>query len=441
MFKQKRLEPREVFTPRRTDVNPDMYVRRADLERKLLRAVDGSQHIIIFGDSGSGKTWLYKKVFAQNGNRYRTVDLSIAIKDGLNAALKDSLPDREWEAVEKEESDAVKANFVVATPSEARKTKYKKAELDPLDCILADLSASKGPTSFIVFDNFEQISSKPDLLEEITSLIIRLDNAKFSSFNVRFLFVGVVSDMKELVAKYDFAGTVTNRLVEVPEVERLTDHEATQLVDRGMVDLLKVEFENDMDDVVTAIKFMSDRNAQQLHELCYELACEARDNDWVVGDEQFAAAKEDWSENSLSIHKAQVEARMNKRDTKIQRRNQVLFCLGVAETSYLRVNQVDQMIRKHFPDTVSAKQLGVDQIMSGLAEGTNPILRKNPNENTYRLSHPKLRQALRIRLEELSSKKTPTIGEALDKLKAILEKIEVNSVFDLTDMGKEGKER
>ena len=56
----------EVFTPRNAEVNLRMYVPRIRLETALLDSLQGSMHTLIFGDSGNGKSWLYKKVLAQN---------------------------------------------------------------------------------------------------------------------------------------------------------------------------------------------------------------------------------------------------------------------------------------------------------------------------------------------------------------------------------------
>ena len=92
-----------------------------------------------------------------------------------------------------------------------------------------------------------------------------------------------------------------------------------------------------------------------------------------------------------------------------------MFCIGASDNSTIRTADIDAMIRQKFPNTVSADQLGVDQILAGLADGTNPILLKNPNEATYRLTHPKLRLAIRTRLESFGVEK----GE-MDKLLADL---------------------
>src|SRR5260370_36867684 len=76
----------EVFTPRRTDVNREIYVDRVDLEKELGRTLTGSLHTIIFGESGSGKSWLYKKVLAD-------MVAATAIANCAKALRFNSLPD------------------------------------------------------------------------------------------------------------------------------------------------------------------------------------------------------------------------------------------------------------------------------------------------------------------------------------------------------------
>lgn len=397
-----RSKPNEVFTPRNREVNPDMYVTRKDLERKLRRAVAGSQHIIVFGDSGSGKTWLYKKYFDENEILFITVDLSVAVSGGISEALADALPSSEWEPVRRTVKGEAGAKVFVAKAGGSYETEYKKKEIDPLEAVLRELRDKEAKARFIVFDNFEQISRNRALLEEIASLVIRLDNARFAQQGVRFLFVGVVADMKEMIASYDHADTVSNRVAEIPEVEQLSESEAASLIERGLFEKLKIETAIEKSDLIARVSFLSDRNAQQLHELAYEIACEAEENNWLIDAEGLKRAEEDWVETSLSIYRAQIESRMNKRDTKIQRRNQVLFCLGVSNSDRIKAADIDSQVRELFPDSVSASQLGIDQILSSLADGINPILLRNPNEPTYRLAHPKLRPAIRVRLEQFA---------------------------------------
>jgi hypothetical protein len=147
--------------------------------------------------------------------------------------------------------------------------------------------------------------------------------------------------------------------------------------------------------------FLTDRNAQQLQEFAYQIACEAEESGWQITEDGFMRALNDWSETSLSQDISHVESRMNKKNTKIQRRNQALYCLGAIEKGVFSASEIDAMIREYFPDKVSAERLGIDQILSSLAEPPNPLLVNNPNENTFRFSHPKIRLAIRARLRDL----------------------------------------
>ena len=59
---RKALAPNDVFTPRARDINENMYVDRPDLERRLVDALKGDKYVIVHGERGNGKTWLYKRV-------------------------------------------------------------------------------------------------------------------------------------------------------------------------------------------------------------------------------------------------------------------------------------------------------------------------------------------------------------------------------------------
>jgi DNA helicase HerA-like ATPase len=82
--------PSEVFTPRAGKVNSQMYVQRAELELQLNNALGESKHIIIHGESGSGKTWLYKSVLASKNSVFAVADLANANRFGsIGAELKE----------------------------------------------------------------------------------------------------------------------------------------------------------------------------------------------------------------------------------------------------------------------------------------------------------------------------------------------------------------
>ena len=85
-------DPNEVFTPRSHDINQRTYVERHHLENKLLDALGGRKYVIVHGESGNGKTWLYKKVITQAGLSFQTVNLANANTAGsLEGAFEQKL--------------------------------------------------------------------------------------------------------------------------------------------------------------------------------------------------------------------------------------------------------------------------------------------------------------------------------------------------------------
>src|SRR4051812_15678517 len=85
-------QPEDVFTPRASMVNPAMYIARPDLEESLRRNALGSLHVLIHGESGSGKSWLYKSVFMQMGAHYFSANLANASRLGsITSELKNAV--------------------------------------------------------------------------------------------------------------------------------------------------------------------------------------------------------------------------------------------------------------------------------------------------------------------------------------------------------------
>jgi len=70
----KNIDVDEVFTPRKSTINEKMYVSGPELEKKLYRSVKGSMHTFLFGESGNGKSWLYKHVLNQHNIPYIVVN-------------------------------------------------------------------------------------------------------------------------------------------------------------------------------------------------------------------------------------------------------------------------------------------------------------------------------------------------------------------------------
>lgn len=271
---EERPSPERVFTPRAAEVNPDMYVSRPLLEQKITEALGGTRHFIVHGESGNGKSWLYKKVFKDLGVNYVVVNLANASRLGsLNAALEDKINRSEkGKLIESSSRDTWSVKPGGFGADNAVTNKYQLGNKEPFEWLLQHIRerAGNGPAC-VVMDNFEQILSDQAIVKQISDCIILLDDEDYSKYGVKLCLVGVPSNIKEYVAGRGHYDTISNRVVELPEVARLTREQAMQLLHRGLEQELKLKVE-DPEACYDRIMWRTDRIAQHLHEYGLEVA-------------------------------------------------------------------------------------------------------------------------------------------------------------------------
>jgi hypothetical protein len=84
------MDPNKIFTPRASVVNNEMYVHRRDLEKVFRQYLKINKHIVMYGESGTGKSWLYKKILTDNKYKYYTVNMANVSRLGsIDAAIND----------------------------------------------------------------------------------------------------------------------------------------------------------------------------------------------------------------------------------------------------------------------------------------------------------------------------------------------------------------
>lgn len=128
-----RLKPEDVFTPRSAEVNLDMYVTRPELERALKNALRGNLHMLIHGESGTGKSWLYKKTFTDLSVPHLVANLANASRLGSITAELKNLVDREGKATKMgyEEEKSAEASAGFATGSLSHTGDYEIGQKEP----------------------------------------------------------------------------------------------------------------------------------------------------------------------------------------------------------------------------------------------------------------------------------------------------------------------
>lgn len=397
MFFEK-LKPEEVFTPRAAEVNADMYVSRPILEKALENALRGNLHIVIHGESGTGKSWLYKKNFSAAGVSFMVANLANASRLGSIASELKNLIDREGKSLktgfEEEKSAEVGAGFAKGGLSHTGQ--YEIGQMEPFEACLAHLrnKAGKHP-AVLVFDNLEAAFTDP-LLKELADLIILCDDERYAKYKVKILIVGVPAGVKEYYYKTPHHATVANRLYELPEVARLSQIECISLVDRGFLEKLKYEI-SDKSGLSKHVAWITDRIPQMVHEYCLEAAF-IGEGQRAIADEQLTAADNAWISKSLYHAYAVAEEHMNERDTKAGRRNQTLYALSLAEGEQFKAPEIESLIRREFPTSTESTVLNVAQTLSQLGSTERPIIRRSPKGDAYTFADPRYRMVLRSML-------------------------------------------
>jgi len=410
-----KLAPGDVFTPRSANVNPRLYVPRPELEEELKDGLTESQHLVIFGESGNGKSWLYKNVFKSENVFFEVVNLVQASTLGaLSAAFQDKL-DR-LEELEKTEYELSKTGSIkpINIGGEVEGTwTYVKGKKEPFEALLAYArrTAGKRRTAVIVFDNFEQIASDTQICKQVSNCIVLLDDPIYAEYDVKLVVVGTPAGIDEILSKSGNIQTISSRLKEIPEVARMSKREAELLMRLGLEDLLKLRVLGNKQKFYEHLLSITDRIALELQELGLRIAKEAEKKGGVIDQLVMKRAVAKWARNSIRSYCSIVASRMNSRETKAARRNQCIYACGMIDKENFNYRDIDEKIREYFPDTTNGVTLNVSGELSRLSKGDNHLLKKLPTEDAYRLANPKLRMAIRSMLEIVDGKVSKVLND------------------------------
>jgi hypothetical protein len=404
-FKKK---PDDVFTPRSPTVNEEMYVDRSDLESRLKDLISGTKHIIIHGESGNGKTWLYKKVFSEEKVPYAIVNLSNAGRFGtISNAIRDKLSKASNDETELKQ---IVSNFEGNFQPEgvgigySRQKIYEVVNRDPLDALMRLVRSGGGrKKGLIVFDNFEAILNDDALIAELGNMLILLDDEDYAKHSVKICIVGVPADIRDYITKMSAVQSISNRISELPEVARLTSEQAQELLKKGFKKLLNIKLEEESR-ILDQLAWSTDRIAQYLHELGLIAAREAVKRNSILSLATLDRSEGIWFEESISSVRQTVELNLNARETKAGRRNQVIYSLGCLKIEDFKYSDVETLVRQEFPETTTDVDLNIIQRLGELEKSSHPVIKRVPRGDAYRLINPKVKIAIRVMLRKANGK-------------------------------------
>jgi hypothetical protein len=394
----------DVFTPRSSQVNLKTYVPRLDLERMLLRSVQGSMHSLLFGESGNGKSWMYKKVLDENDIRYSVANCANAsrgksITNEIVSALTE--PGTSQRVGYNESKEAV-VKALVAEGKLINQTEYLVHQTEPLAQALSRFRRSiGGRTGVIVLDNLESIFNHTNLMDELADILILLDDERYAKYKIKFLIVGVPNGVLEYFAKTKNLDSVSNRIEELPKVAGLNVPMVRTLVNTGFNELLKFRLSDESINRISGhVHHVTLGVAQRVQEYCEKLAYNIEDKRGIFTLDLLDRTDTDWLRQGMRQGYTVVESHLNSKRTTIARRNQIIYCIGKISSHQLDSTKVTSKLIEEFPDTTSERNMGVGSILAELASGDTPLLRKNPNTSEYRICDPRYLMCIRLMLRK-----------------------------------------
>jgi hypothetical protein len=392
-----------VFTPRSHEVNETMYIRRPDHEQELARAVEGSLHSLICGESGSGKSWLYRHVAKKRGWRlFYANSGNAARKRSISRAIAESVfeeNDRELVGYNQKLSGKIEL-LGLGGGGEAERS-YAVQEKDILLRAFTSIRRQAGKEiALLVIDNLEALFSISTLMEELANIVLLLDDPTYATHKVKILLVGVPTEVVEYFRRTPNLESVGNRIKGVRALNSLNEVQITEFLRRGFMEQLRVQFApGEFKDLVTHSLSVTLGIAERLHEYSEILGYRLEEAEWRYQPRLLEQCDEKFMVTSLRQSYAIIDIRTNERRTKTGRRNQVLYALGKISATTFETTQIEEIVREEFPKSTSVVQrLGIGQILADLSDGLDPLLRRAYRGTSYRFADPKYLMCLRVML-------------------------------------------
>jgi len=259
--------PEDVFTPK-TIATREMFERRNEPDladnpglqdnlRDALREQGGQ--VILFGDTGVGKSSLLRYAAEDEGLDFITVECfsSKTYEDLIEDAIRKLVEVREISrttatSVGAEVEGEVKVKFLVSLKGKLlgnheRGSEFEVVQNTPLDALLAAMRATR--TSLVVLDNFQNITNT-DTRHLVAQTMEFLSDRAGETGDVKMVVIGIAEDAPALIGG---SGSFRRRVTEIG-VPRMPDDEIRSVLARGFK-LLDVVVPSD---VVARLVFYSD---------------------------------------------------------------------------------------------------------------------------------------------------------------------------------------
>ena len=353
------LEPYEVFNPR-GEYNPDMYVERPHYEEQMEYALQGNLCILVHGQSGTGKTWLTRRVLSRQRIDYQIVNLASASNSGsIYECFKKIMSSKKWEIrTKRTDKMSTEANAGIAKGGLQSESVYE----NNIDYFMEFLkfinykARNKDRPKYIVFENMESILDNEKLIKELSNLIILTDDDEVIKYKTKFIIIGATKDIHQYFRKVMNVNTIDNRIYELEDVGTLTTTQARELVQRGF-EKLELEFETDniKNDCINKYIRVTGGIPQRLHELCLAFAQACRSSQREIDMDMVDKAIGKWVRTSLNKNYVLTSRLLDSENAEVSYRNRILYCIAQKDKLYFTKEEIDFDLQQEFPNAVDGK--------------------------------------------------------------------------------------
>jgi hypothetical protein len=108
----------------------------------------------------------------------------------------------------------------------------------------------------------------------------------------------------------------------------------------------------------------------------------------------------EWLKTGLRESYSVIDSLMNQKETKIGRRNQVLYCLGKCQAHFFTSEIIEKIIRSEFPGSTMDISLAISTILTDLSKRSPSIIKRGNKASTYEFTDPRYIMCLRLMLRK-----------------------------------------
>lgn len=400
------LQPEDVFTPA-TPVRDDMFSNRRheDLQDRV-EAVLGERgrQVVLFGETGVGKTSLVQHLCRQRGIEYVRVECGATFEDTMRDVLARVLREEEVERVVANTTQAeLEGSLFKILSSRSKAGSEDRVKTVKLSRSLPSLVAealAESSVRVLFLDNFENVFGKRHSKETNRAVAEMLklfsDRSADAEADVKIVVAGIPSASEELIALDEATARRTAQI----EVPRMPSDELDLILQRGG-EKLGLEFEGFGRDQIVQY---SDGFPYYTH--LYGLHCArraVREDSSAVTIEHFERGLDEiLSDCDLRLRQAYQRAVETSGEVRVRK----TVMEAMANVSELEIPF--KRVREEFLKLHPGRYWGVDQlnfispqISKLIAWGVlaDRGLSKSPR-NLYRFANPLMRGYVRLKMKQ-----------------------------------------